>query len=77
VHFPDYEQGKIPDLRYLMNVLNTIYPHSMEHLIKKVRKIREEQPLITEKEKVVEEYVAPKYQNDLLNFMSMNQQEKI
>lgn len=49
----------------------------MEHLIKKVRKIREEQPLITEKEKVVEEYVAPKYQNDLLNFMSMNQQEKI
>ena len=53
-------------------MLNTIYPHSMSHLIKKVQSIRSEKPPMTEKEAQVKKFVAPKYQNDLLNFMSMD-----
>ena len=37
--FPSYQNYEYPDKNYLINVLNTIYPHSMEHLIKKVQKI--------------------------------------
>lgn len=40
-YFPDFKDNKLPQKRYLFNVINTVEPNTMYNYIKKIKKDRE------------------------------------
>ncbi len=43
VYFPTYSKSRLPNKKYLLNVVNTIKPGSIISAIKKITKIRSQQ----------------------------------
>lgn len=41
MYFPDFNEKRLPQKRYLFNVINTVEPNTMYNYIKKIKKDRE------------------------------------
>ena len=67
VYFPDYPQTRVPQKKYLFNVINTLEPNTMMNYIRKLKKDRED--IVIEESKII---LTGEYQQFFSNFETIS-----